>query len=326
MISNKLTILYILIIVGLYFGLLSSNIDPNYIPVVYSQALNSPFQAEVDRIDNMPTQRVEVGDIAIAYKQLGNGSSSDIPIVLIAGGGVTMDMWSPTLLKELSSNQTVIIFDNRGAGESTEGKKKFSIRQFANDTIGLLDALKIEKANILGHSMGSFIAQELALMTPDRIDKLVLSASSCGGNEAIPPRPEVLQTFASSSSNSSSPIQDEEKIVPLLFPSDWLKANPDYRNYMPIPEESVSPQVLQAQFEAIEKWDGTCDDLSKIIQPTLIIVGTEDIFTPAGNSLMIVDKIPSAWLIQIRDAGHGLMNQYPDQFNRIISTFLEIVK
>jgi pimeloyl-ACP methyl ester carboxylesterase len=85
---------------------------------------------------------------------------------------------------------------------------------------------------------------------------------------------------------------------------------------MPIPGESVPPQVLQAQFEAIEKWDG-----SKITHPTLVIVGTEDIFTPAGNSLMIVGKIPSAWLVQIRDAGHGLMNEYPDQFNRIISTF-----
>jgi pimeloyl-ACP methyl ester carboxylesterase len=120
-----------------------------------------------------------------------------------------MDTWSPTLLKELSSNETVIIFDNQGAGESTEGTKKFSIHQFANDTVGLLDALKIEKADILGHSMGSFIAQEPATMTPDRIDKLILSASSCGGREAIPPSPEVVQTFASSI-NSSSPIQDEE--------------------------------------------------------------------------------------------------------------------
>jgi hypothetical protein len=60
-----------------------------------------------------------VGDIDIAYKQLGNGSSIDIPIVLIAQGGVTMDRWSPALLKELSSNQTVIIFDNQGAGETT---------------------------------------------------------------------------------------------------------------------------------------------------------------------------------------------------------------
>jgi pimeloyl-ACP methyl ester carboxylesterase len=58
----------------------------------------------------------------------------------------------------------------------------------------------------------------------------------------------------------------------------------------------------------------------------LVIVGTEDIFTPAANSLMIVDKIPSAWLVQIRDAGHGLMNQYPNQFNRMVSTFLETVR
>lgn len=112
----------------------------------------------------MPAQKVRVGDIDIAYKQLGNGSNT--PIVLIAGGGMTMDMWNPTLLKELSSNQTVIIFDNRGAGESTIGTEEYSITQLANDTAGLLDALKIGKADILGYSMGSFIAQELALMNP----------------------------------------------------------------------------------------------------------------------------------------------------------------
>lgn len=126
--------------------------------------------------------------------------------------------------------------------------------------------------------------------------------------------------------SSSSPIQEEEKIISLLFPSDWLKANPDYRSYMPIPEESVSPQVLKAQFEAIENWNGTCNNLSNITKPTLVIVGTEDIFTPAPNSLMIVNKIHSAWLVQIRDAGHGLMNQYPDKFNRAVSTFLETIR
>jgi pimeloyl-ACP methyl ester carboxylesterase len=161
-------------------------------------------------------------------------------------------------------------------------------------------------------------------MNPDRVDSLILYASSCSGKETIPPSPEVEQAFADIA-NSSSPIQ-EEKIVSLLFPPDWLKANPDYQNYMPIPKESVSPQVLQAQFEAIESWDSTCTNLSNITQPTLVIVGTEDIFTPAANSLMIVDKIPSAWLVQIRDAGHGLMNQYPNQFNRMVSTFLETVR
>lgn len=322
MITRNQTILFVLIIT-VYFALLSPNAGLNYIPLVYGgQAPNSSFQAEVSAIDNMPAQKVKVGDIDIAYKQLGNGSNT--PIVLIAGGGMTMDMWNPTLLKELSSNQTVIIFDNRGAGESTIGTEEYSISQLANDTTGLLDALKIGKADILGYSMGSFIAQELVLMYPDRVDSLILYASSCSGKETIPPSREVEKAFADIA-NSSSPIQ-EEKIVSLLFPTDWLKANQDYQNYMPIPKELVSPQVLQAQFEAIGSWDSTCTNLSNITQPTLIIVGTEDIFTPAANSLMIVDKIPSAWLVQIRDAGHGLMNQYPNQFNRIVSTFLETVK
>jgi pimeloyl-ACP methyl ester carboxylesterase len=322
--SSKHSTLCVLTVIGICFALLPSKAGLNYTSVVYSQGSNPSFQAEVNAIDNMPAQKVRIGDIDIAYKQLGNGS--EIPIVLIAGGGTTMDMWNPTLLKDLSSNQTVIIFDNRGAGESSMGTKEYSITQLANDTAGLLDALKIEKADILGHSMGSFIAQELALMSPDRINSLILSASSCGGKDAIPPSPEVIQAFTNSMNSSSSPILDEEKIISLLFPTDWLKLNPDYQSYMPIPEESVSHQVLKAQFEAIENWNGTCNNLSTITKPTLVIVGTEDIFTPAPNSLMIVNKIPSSWLVQIRDAGHGLMNQYPDEFNRIVSTFLETAR
>jgi pimeloyl-ACP methyl ester carboxylesterase len=320
---GSLSFVYVLIIVAsICFSLSSSSIIRNYIPV-YSQVLNSPFQAEVRAIDDLPAQKIKVGDIDVAYKQLGNSSDTAPPIVLIAGGGMTMDMWNPTLLKALSSNQTVIIFDNRGAGESTIGTNEYSITQLANDTAGLLNALKISTADILGYSMGSFIAQELALMNPDKVNKLVLYASSCSSKDSIPPSPEVMQVF-SDIANSSSPIQ-EEKIVSLLFPPDWLSANPEYQNYMPIPKESVSPQVLQAQFKAIENWTGTCADLSNVAQPTLVIVGTEDIFTPARNSLMIVDEIPAAWLIQIKDAGHGLMNQYPDKFNKIVLAFLEIV-
>jgi len=89
----------------------------------------------------MPSQKITIGDIEMAYKQLGKSSAK--PIVLIIGLGATMDMWSPLLLEQLtSSNYSVTIFDNRGAGESTAGTKEFSISQFANDTTGLLDAFK----------------------------------------------------------------------------------------------------------------------------------------------------------------------------------------
>ena len=239
-----------------------------------------------------------------------------------------MDMWSPTLLKELSSNRSVIIFDNRGAGESTAGTKEFSINQFANDTIGLLDALNIERADILGSSMGSFIAQELALKYPNRVNNLILSASSCGGNEAVPPGPQVLQAFDMMTSNMSSPPtqEDIDRITSTLFPPEWFSANPNYQNYISLPQESVSPEILQRQNEAIISWItiGTCNALSNITQPTLVLVGTDDIWTPAANSLMIAERIPGAWLVQIKDAGHGLMYQYPDKFSNVISTFLQV--
>src|SRR5919199_2146600 len=103
---------------------------------------------EINTIGHIPAQRVRGGEIDIAYKQLGN--NSDKPIVLVNGLATTMDMWGPTLLKELSSNHKVIIFDNLGIDQSTVGTKDFLINQFANDTIGLLDALKIGRADILG--------------------------------------------------------------------------------------------------------------------------------------------------------------------------------
>ena len=326
--NNNRNILLIFPVI-LYFVFLTPSIGLNHIPLAYSQNQSSSFQAEVKALDDMPSKKVKVGDIDMAYKQLGKlGNANDNPIVLITGASTTMDMWSPTLLKELSSNRSVIIFDNRGADESTAGTKEFSINQFANDTIGLLNALNIEKADILGSSIGSFIAQELALKYPNRVNNLILSASSCGGNEAVPPGPQVLQALDMMTSNMSSPPtqEDIDRITSTLFPPEWFSADPNYQNHIPLPQESVSPEILQRQNEAIVSWItiGTCNALSNITQPTLVIVGTDDIWTPAANSLMIAERIPGAWLVQIKDAGHGLMYQYPDKFSNVISTFLQV--
>src|SRR5215203_2495210 len=250
--SNNQILLMILLVI-LHFILLAPHISLNHIPLAYSQNQSSSFQAETQALDDMPSQKVRVGDINIAYKQLGN--VTDNPIVLITGASTTMDMWSPTLLKELSSNRTVIIFDNRGAGESTAGTKEFSINQFANDTIGLLDALNIEKADILGSSMGSFIAQELTLKNPNRVNNLILYASSCGGNEAVLPSPRVLEAVETMTNTSSPPTQEDiDRITSTLFPPEWFKANPNYQNYIPLPQESVSPEIIQRQNEAIVSW------------------------------------------------------------------------
>ena len=107
--------------------------------------------ANTPKIQDIPAKKVHVGDIDIAYKTFGKGD----PILLINGYSFTMDSWDPTLLETLASNHTVIVFDNRGIGNTTSGsEQKFSISLFANDTAGLLEALNIKKADVLAWSYG----------------------------------------------------------------------------------------------------------------------------------------------------------------------------
>jgi pimeloyl-ACP methyl ester carboxylesterase len=324
-INNYLHLLVTILLIIAYHSLQSSDDSKSHTPIAYGQNQSSSFQTAVRVLDEIPDQKVNVGDIDISFKQLGN--NTDKPIVLINGQSTSKDMWSPTLLKELSENRKVIIFDNRGVGESTVGTKEFSINQFANDTIGLLDALNITDADILGFSMGSFIAQELALKNLNRVNSLILYASSCGGVEAVPPNQQVLRAVDAFTNTSTPTREGIDKITSTLFPPEWFKANPNYHNYIPLSKESVPPEIVQGQENAIISWftKGTCEDLSNVTQPTLVIVGTNDIWTPAANSLMIAEKVPVAWLVQITDSGHGLMYQFPDKFTKVVLTFLESV-
>ena len=205
-INNYLHLLVTILLIIAYHSFQSSDGRIYYPPIIYGQNQSSSFQAAVRALDNIPDQKVKVGDIDVSFKQLEN--NTDKPIVLINGHSTTKDMWSPTLLKELSANRTVIIFDNRGVGESTVGTKEFSVNQFAIDILGLLDVLNITDADILGLSMGSFIAQELALKNPNRVNSLILYASSCGGEEAVPPSPQALQAI-DAFTNTSPPLKKE---------------------------------------------------------------------------------------------------------------------
>src|SRR5919112_5273456 len=131
---------------------------------------------------------VQVGDIDIAYKVSGRGD----PILLISGGSADKNAWDPSFISDLSSNHTVIVFDNRGVGNTTIGSKPYTMEQLANDTAGLLDALKIQNANVLGYSLGSYIAQQLTITNPEKVSRLVLAAASCGGEESMSKPPEFL--------------------------------------------------------------------------------------------------------------------------------------
>jgi pimeloyl-ACP methyl ester carboxylesterase len=271
-------------------------------------------------INNFSIQKAKVDDIEIEYKIIGPGRGK--PIIFVPGLKVTMNMWEPIILKELAlSNYSVIVFNNRGTGSSSIGAKEYSIGQLANDAAGLLDALSIKRADVLGWSMGSYIAQDLALMHPSKVNNLILYGSGPGGDKAIPSSPELMQTL---NNISGTPEEQARQVLSLFFPQAWLQMNPDYVNLFPLLKGILSLETVQKQAQAIINWKGTYDSPSQISHPTLVLVGMEDVITTPKASLFLVEKIPLVWLVQISGAGHGWMYQYPEKFSKVVRTFLDI--
>ena len=110
----------------------------------------------------------------VANESNNNQIQNTNPILFISGASSDMNDWDASTLGNLSSNHTVIVFDIRGVGNTTIGSKPYTIQQLANDTAGLLDALNIQKADVLGLSLGSYLAQQLTIMYPDKVNSLVL--------------------------------------------------------------------------------------------------------------------------------------------------------
>jgi pimeloyl-ACP methyl ester carboxylesterase len=299
---------------------------------VYGQNKNEK-EYENDYLDSISLvtnlSKARVNDIDIAYKIYDNGNNNNT-ILLIAGSGQTMNAWESYFIKKLvASNNTVIVFDNRGIGNTTQGTKPFSIKQFANDTVGLLEKLEIdEKIDILGFSMGSLIAQEIPLIHPDKVSKLILYGSTCGGGKdaAVIPDKKVMDIFYTLRNQTIlkniSADEINKNILFLYFPEDWIENNTQYLKNFLVTSELLDPEIFKLQGEAYLNWNGSCDNINNIRIPTLVIVGTEDVATLPIDSIKLVQKIPGALLIQIKDAGHGLMYQYPERFSEVIQLFL----
>jgi len=109
----------------------------------------------------------------------------------------------------------------------------------------------------------------------------------------------------------------------LLFPADWLRKHPDPRTFFPTPTEISPRQSYIRQAEAISSWSGTYSRLPGIQSPTLVLTGAEDVISVPENALVLGGRIPGAWVIQVSGGGHGMMYQFPDEFDRIVNFFLE---
>ena len=302
---------------------------------VYGQSdpdqMNSNTTNSVN-IQDIPLEKVHVEDIDVAYKMFGKGD----PIILFNGASDSMDAWNPSFLTGLSSNHTVIVFDQRGIGNSTVGSKPYTYLQLANDTAGLLDALKIPKADVMGYSLGGHIAQAFTISHPDKVNRLILVATTCGGKDGIPKPAEFLKLQADTVNKSlqNIPITEELKALNVAsLGSGWVKLHPES---VDIPANTTSlqqlkpglpPEIAKKQNSLViwenTNWSGACDAEAKLAKPTLVIAGTDDNdYMPHGNALILASKIPGAWLVQIKDAGHAVMDQYPAEIGKIVNTFL----
>lgn len=263
----------------------------------------------------MPKTRVN--DINIYYEIRGEG----FPLVMISGLGGNIDFWDPRLLNELSKKFRLVLFDNRGSGRTDVSDKQYSIKLLAEDAAGLMDALGIPKANVLGISMGGMIAQELALNFPEKVEKLVLCSTFCGGPNAVQPSPEMARLLATDR-RGIPPEEIVRNSLRIIFTDEFIKNNPEIIEFTiqqmlkaPAPNEG-----FMRQLSAIGKFD-TYDRLPNIRAPTLILHGKKDILVPPENGLILAKGIPNAKLVYLENTAHGLV----EEMDKVISVLLDFL-
>ena len=257
-----------------------------------------------------------IGDIDVSYCEYCCG----YPIVMVMGYSGEKEFWSEKLIMTLSKSFRVIIFDNRGIGGSSTSEREFTIELFAEDTKNLLGALGIERAHILGWSMGTYITQEVVMKYPDKVTKLIMLSGNCRGKESVKTSQEVLNKLT----DTSGTLQEiGERCIKLLFPAEYLEEQGDMSWIYSNIKRKPHIKNIQKQGIALRKWKGNCSRLKKINKSALIITGSKDIVIPPENSFVMSKKIKSAWLIQFENAGHGLMFQYQLRLSDIIKVFLK---
>ena len=209
-----------------------------------------------------------------------------------------MESWDPTLLADLADTHRLIVFDNRGMGASTADATPFSIPLFAADAAGLLQALGLERVDVLGWSMGAMAALELALTPPGTggqgggLRRGRRSGAGGGGGGGFPP-PAARRV----------PGPD--------FPAGLCRG-PSRRHSSRLPKPAMSPdrEIVRRQREALAAWPGFGDRLAGLDKDVLLVVGQEDEVTPPQESLKLAGSIRGSWLVRIR--GGGALAHVPD--------------
>jgi 3-oxoadipate enol-lactonase len=264
--------------------------------------------------------RIEVGDIQLHYNIHGEGE----PLLLIMGYGSSSANLLPEYVAGFTRTFRVITFDNRGTGQSDRFDGPTSIVEMADDAAGLLDALGIGRAHVMGTSMGGYIAQELALRHPEKIAGLALGCTTCGPPFRIAPSSEVLAMITPDAGAGLDAREALRRAWPTQYTPEFIAASRDFL-------ESVIDRVLAhptpvatraRQMEAIRAWKGSHDRLRTMTAPTLIITGEHDVLIVPENARILHQRIVGSRLHMIKDAAHVFHHSHPEETVRVVTEFL----
>lgn len=264
---------------------------------------------------------VKVDGTTFAYRDV--GPRSGVPVIFLHHLTAVLDDWDPAVVDGIAKVRRVITFDNRGVGAS-EGTTPDDVSAMAHDAIAFIGALGFTQVDLLGYSLGGFIAQVIVQERPALVRKIILAGTSPAGGEGISKMGDVLQAAVARAQTEgkhpknflffSSSVSSQQAAASFLSRLGARKERLD----APIRNESIYAQVV-----AITKWGMTKPNpLSGITQPVLVVNGDDDVMAPTVGSFDLFLKLPRAELSIFPDAGHGAIFQYHAEFVQQALTFL----
>jgi len=259
------------------------------------------------------TQSVEVGGTVFAYRDLGPRTGT--PVIFLNHLAAVLDNWDPRVVDGIASQRRVITFDNRGVGAS-EGRTPSSVAEMAKDAVAFIAALGFDEVDLLGFSMGGFVAQVIAEDRPDLVRKVILAGTGPAGGAGID---KVTSLTYLDVVRGSLTFRDAKYY---LFFTETANGRSEARAFLKRLKErtedrdkAISLRSFRAHLKAIHRWGvQQPTDLSRVLQPVFVANGDHDRMVPTHNSADLARRLPNAQLKIYPDAGHGGIFQHHAEF------------
>lgn len=273
-----------------------------------------------DKLETIPTKYVEADGVKFSYRKM--GPTSGTPLIFLQHFTGTMDSWDPAVVNALAKTRPVVVFNNRGVG-STNGEVADNIAQMTTDAYAFINALGFKKVDLLGFSMGGFIAQELAVQYPELVHKVILAGTTHkgGGNN-------LMKVLGEAFSRENKP--DPRDYLFFSQTDAGKKASSEFLSRVYTRTEGRDPEsgkeIADAHGKALIVWTSTPDPdyttLKSINQPVLIVQGSNDTMLDTKGSITMYKQINNAQLLLYPDSNHGSIFQYHEAFVNSSNYFL----